>query len=442
MLPDSFNDLIREFHVADSDRLLVAVSGGLDSVVLLHLTNSLPNTCGLVHVNFKLRGQESDDDENFVRELATSAGISLFTKSTDTRSYATDKGISIQMAARELRYAFFDQVMESEKFDYLLMAHHLNDGIETALFNFVKGTGTAGLRGIPLQTGRILRPLMLTTRDEILHYALEHELGWREDSSNQDEKYHRNYLRHSIIPGLLKINPSLERTFLQTRKRLEAATMLIREEAIRRQERYRKEVGDAVYINKAAFADLNIAVTEELLRPFNCSMRQLEDLLEGIKQDSNSLMLECPNHKIVLDRTSIVITETSAPIQPMNISNEGGTWQHPLGVVHIYRSGTDEKIHRDKFAATFDLDKLNGALQIRKWEQGDRIRPLGMKGKKKVSDLMIDEKIPLNLKSRVCVLTCGDELVWVVGSRISDDFKVDSRTTSFLHIVIKHDQPI
>jgi tRNA(Ile)-lysidine synthase len=390
-------------------------------------------------MNFQLRGSESDDDQKFVRGLADAYNIPFYTRDVQTMKYAGEKGVSTQMAARQLRYEFFEEVMKGEEYVYLLMAHHLNDTIETSLFNFVKGTGAAGMRGIPLRTERVLRPLLFTTRDEILHYALENELNWREDSSNQDLKYHRNYLRHSIIPGLMKINPSLERTYLHTRKRLEAATDLIRQEASNRKDKFWKVDGNIIYIKREAFEDLNIAVVEELLRPFNCTLQQVEDLLDGIRNDRSPVQLECAGHTIVLDREAVVITEESHPLEPLEISRTGGSWQHPLGKVVARVSGKEEGILKEKYAVTFDLDKLKDPLVLRKWEQGDRIKPLGMKGKKKVSDLMIDEKIPLNLKDRVCVLTSGDDIIWVAGIRISDDVKVEPSTTSFLHIVIEND---
>ena len=439
MLPDSFTELMREFQVTHSDRLLVAVSGGLDSVVLLHLANSLPNPCGIVHMNFSLRGAESDDDEKFVHELSVVYHMPFYARTVKTTNYAEEKGISTQMAARELRYEFFNEIMHEHQYSFLLLAHHLNDSIETSLFNFVKGTGAAGMRGIPLKSETVLRPLLFSTRDEILHYALENELTWREDSSNQDLKYHRNYLRHSIIPGLLKVNPSLERTYLSTRKRLEAAADLIRNEASKRMELFWKEEGNIIYIDRAAFSDMNIAVAEELLKPFNCTIQQIEAILSGVRRERSPVKIECPSHILVLDRESLVISPVTTTLQPLEIPLKEGTWDHAIGKVRVDITGKEAGIRKGKYAVTFDLDKISRPMILRKWEQGDKIKPLGMKGKKKVSDLMIDEKIPLNLKDRVCVLTCGDEIVWVVGMRISDDVKVGPSTTSFLHIVIEND---
>ena len=441
MLPDSFTDVLKQWGVEPPSRLLLAVSGGIDSMVLFHMASSSSFEIGVAHMNFNLRSNDSDADQKLVAEISEAHKVPFYSKQVDTKNYAIEHGVSIQVAARELRYAWFEELMKEHNYDYLLTAHHLNDSLETSLFHFTRGGSLASLRGIPEKTGQILRPLLSFSRQEIESYAEEHKLSWREDLSNADDKYLRNFLRINVVPKLREINPSLEKTFLRNSERLNAGLALVKQEALGRWQKYGRVKDDVVYIDKDALTDGNIAVAEELLSAFQLTFSQMKNLLAAVSSDKSSQVFEGPNHTLVVDREQIIITPIASDIDELVLDVRGGSWEINGGTIKIYQSEGSQLL-REKYAVSFDADKVGNRLTLRPWREGDRIQPLGMQGKKKVSDLMIDEKIPLNLKNRVWVLEASESLVWVVGLRISEQFKVEPDTSRILNIVFEHDQPI
>ena len=442
MLPASFQEMMKTPGVTSRDSFLVAVSGGVDSVSLVHLMHREGLNMAIAHANFGLRGNESDEDESFVRQLASRLGIEIFVRNFETRSYAEEKGISTQMAARELRYDWLASLMTTHGYNHLVTAHHLDDEFETVLFNLVKGTGVAGLRGmLPFQNG-IFRPLIYTTREEIEAWARQETISWREDSSNAEVVYTRNFIRHRVVPLLRQINPSLADTFRSTLLRLQAADRLIENEAESRSLRYIRKEGSDIYIHKDAFKGNNIAVAERLLGSYGMSFQQISDLLRHIHQDGSTCLYLTEGYRINLDREEVIISVSEPEVPPMNLSMEPGRFRHSSWTIVTSVEPGIEPLNTEPYSVSLDYDRLKEPLIIRKWEEGDRFIPLGMTGKKKISDFMIDEKIPLNLKGRVYVLESGGEIAWVIGHRISQTFRVTRSTVRRFNITISHDQSV
>ncbi len=410
-------------------------------MVMLHLFSKTKIPVGVAHMNFQLRGDESEADMKLVKDTCALYQLPFHVRSVDTKNYATDHGLSIQMAARELRYQWFEELMRNEGYTHLVTAHHLDDSLETTLFHLVKGGGISGIRGIPEKAERVIRPLLRSSRAEIESYAKKHQITWREDQSNAEDHYARNYIRHHVIPGLTELNPSLTDTYRITKRRLEGARQALMLEVERRREAFTRTEGDIIYIDRSAFKDLNFAIAEELLKEYGCTASQLQNLLDGIQQGAHPVRLEGDGFELVLDRDALIITPSSKDIPTVILDTSGGEWKVPFGRIKIYKT-SDSRILKDQFGVTIDSERLGDTLILRPWRTGDRIQPLGMKGKKKVSDLMIDEKIPLNLKNRVLVLESDGELVWVVGLRISEKFKVRPETSERLNIVFEYDQSV
>jgi tRNA(Ile)-lysidine synthase len=442
MLPDSFEEILRVFNISTSDKLLIAVSGGVDSVVAARLAGELKLSFAIGHVNFNLRGDESDQDESFVRELSQTLNARFYSTHVDTKKYARDKQISTQMAARELRYTWFSELMHENGFDYIVTGHHLDDAFETALFNLTKGTGIAGLRSIlPLQD-QLLRPLLHATRAEILSYANEKRWSWREDSSNKEDSYRRNFIRHHIVPRLREINPSLAETFRATQRRLiDAEQVILREADKRRQSFIRKANGDT-WIHRDAFHDQNIALAEVLLGEYGLTFSQVNDLLECISRGEISRMFLTQAYRLNLDRDYLIVSPAGAEPVEIRFAKENQSLEHPLGIFNILIEDGNEPVLQGSNEASLDFDQLSEDLIIRKWKDGDRFRPLGMEGKKKISDFMIDEKIPLNLKERIYVLESAGDIAWVIGYRIGHDFRITEDTQKRFNIILDHDQSV
>lgn len=418
------------------EKTLLALSGGIDSMVMNHLFYGAGFDIGIAHCNFLLRGEESEEDEIFLDEKALSQQTPFYTKRFKTKEYAEVRKLSTQMAARELRYQWFDDLMKTEGFDNLAVAHHKDDQLETVIFNLAKGTGIAGLTGMPSKSGTIIRPLLFADRQMINDYAIENKLEWHEDSSNESLKYKRNLIRHKIVPVIKEINPGISDNLEYTLQRLTEAKAAVSDRLKQFLVAGIRKSGTDLFISKEALATSPIPTISlhHVAGPLGYSYRQCSRVVEIL--DEVGKIFYAGNHVLNIDREDIIISEM-AP-------QEMEQWQlsvkaedrmvappPPFGklIVKIDGKANFKKIANANIAS-LDLDKLKFPLILRPWKQGDYFIPIGMKGKKKVSDLMIDEKIPLNLKSRVMVLESGGKVAWVVGIRIDDRFKITSKTTN------------
>lgn len=421
--------------INNSDKLLLAVSGGLDSMVLLNLCKLANYNVTVAHCNFQLRGDASDADAAFVKKISSDFGFPYFEKRFDTKSYASAEGISTQMAARNLRYQWFSELVEVHDLDMLVVAHHLNDNFETVLLNLVRGTSISGLRGMKVKAGTIIRPLIEFERGDIEAYAKSEGIAWREDSSNATDDYKRNFLRHQIVPKLIDLNPSLLETFKNTiEKNAEVENVFL--DKIEKLKAIIKCNGAICEVAKDDLKQHQVGPFQfsEMLKKFGFNFEQSKEILEGVDGISGKKFLTT-THELIIDRTSLIIAPLNVnSFEPLHIS-EGQSMFSLFGNEYsIQKLEAGEPLIKNPLIAELDVSKLSFPLTIRSIQEGDYFYPLGMKGKKKLSDFMIDEKIPLNLKKDIRVVVSNRDIVWVVGRRIDDRFKVTEKTKQVLRI--------
>jgi tRNA(Ile)-lysidine synthase len=417
------------------DKVLLAVSGGMDSVTMCHLFHQAGFEFGIAHCNFGLRGEESDEDENFVKKLARKYKVPFFVQHFDTKAFAEKEKISTQMAARDLRYAWFSELLKKENYAVLASAHHQNDVLETVLLNLTKGTGLAGLHGIKPKKGDVIRPLLFATREEISEYVAEEQLAWREDSSNESNKYQRNLLRNEVIPLLKKINPNLENTMQQTVEKLEAAEKIVAGHINKISENLIRHEGGITFLDfqKLDKEKESKLILFELLKPFGFNYPEIKNIWQALGGEPGR-RFESSTHVLVKDRKELVITGKDLK-SFMSFDIENDTSEINNGVFNLsFQRMDNEKfsIPSSKDIAVLDEDKTDFPLQLRKWKEGDWFCPLGMNKKKKLSDFFIDNKVPLNLKDKIWVLTSKGSIIWIPGYRIDERYKVTDQTKKLL----------
>jgi len=425
------------FH--SREKILLAVSGGVDSVVMIHLFKAANFNFAVLHCNFQLRGEESDGDEVFVKALSGECNVPIFVRRFETENYAKNHGISIQMAARELRRNWFDEILKTEQYDKIATAHHLNDSLETVIFNLTKGTGIAGLQGILPNKDYYIRPLLFATREMIHEYAREKKLEWREDSTNTSVKYSRNLIRHHVIPELKKINPNLEFTFTHSMEKIRAAASIYKNFIAKQKVSLLFPENDVIKINKDELLHMiePQVVLFDVLEEYGFNYAQVKDILK-IFQGQSGKVFNSKTHQLIIDREELIIKK-----REVGEIAERQIFEHTMEVnlkngkmtFEIF-NGIDFAISPDKNEAALDLEKLQFPLLLRAWKPGDAFYPLGMKHKKKVSDFMIDEKIPVNLKKQTLTLFSNKDLVWLVGHRIDERYKITKETRKILRIYI------
>ena len=436
-----FLEFIREKKLIRSEgKILLAVSGGIDSVLMskLFYRNGLP--FDIAHINFRLRGAESDRDEAFVREMAASYKVKFYSKAFDTRQYAAEKKISIEMAARDLRNEWMLELKNTENYEAVALGHHKSDHLETVLMNLIKGTSIRGLRGIMPVSGIYIRPMLFATRPEIEQYAKAYALEWRNDSTNTDLNIQRNLIRSKVIPLLKKINPSVEgsvfentyylsliESFLQEKLRsLQSEIIVIEERATK------------INITKLVSSGVAELFLFEFLKPFRFHSRIIRKIHQNLHGGSGKVFIS-ERHELLIDREYLILTEKSE-IDRNNrlLINEPGSYHFEgmeIWVELINQSKvTDLKDHN---TAYLDQSKLEFPLTVRYWQDGDYFCPFGMDKTKKLSDFFIDEKVPLTLKKRMLVVESAKKICWIVGMRIDNRFRISSTTNDIIKITIK-----
>ncbi len=435
------NNFINEQNLfSKNDKILLTVSGGVDSVVMLDIFNKLNLNFAVAHCNFKLRGKESDKDQHFVKELADKYKSHFFTIDFETSKYATDKGISTQMAARDLRYYWFEKIRSENDFDFIAVAHNKNDVAETILLNLVRGTGLKGLTGIAPKNNKIIRPLLFASRDDIVNYQTQNNIQFREDSSNSKTKYKRNKIRHNVIPILQELNPAFFDTMLQNAKRFTEIYDIYKKTVNNKKTEIITQRSNHILLNINALKKTNSPKTFlfEYLKPYNFSDTQLNDILLSINSESGKIFLS-DTHKIIKDRDFLILSELTENTQKdYFICKTDKNITEPVNLkIDIINIDKNYKLSNDRNIADFDIDVLNFPLKLRKWQKGDYFMPLGMKRAKKVSDFFIDEKISIPEKENIWILESKGEIVWLVGKRIDDRFKVTNQTKQVLRLTRK-----
>lgn len=441
MILDDFRNFAEKENLfSAADPVLLAVSGGLDSMVMTELFRLDHQKFGIAHCNFNLRGEESEKDEQFVREIAMKYRVPLFVASFPASEYAKEKGISVQMAARELRYHWFEEIRNREGFHSIATAHHLDDQIETFFINLLRGTGISGLHGILPKQGMIIRPMLFAFRDQLATYAEERKLKFREDSSNQSAKYIRNRIRLQVLPILKEINPEYSRAITETINRVRDFEQIGNQLITSMQGLIIKSEKERSIIDISALKKLTPlrSFTWELISPFGFNREVIDEMLACPDHVSGKTFFS-PSHRLIKDRMLFIIQplRTEKKSRPYRIGNfrEKKTISQPvpLSFRKIPNSGNIDIPASGKWAS-LDCKKLEFPLILRKWEAGDFFYPFGMNKKKKISHFFIDEKFSLYDKENTWLLCSGQQVVWVVGSRIDHRFRVTSRTKEILRI--------
>ena len=462
-LQHSFTDFIsKESLFTKQNKLLIAVSGGVDSVVLCDLCHEAGYDFVIAHCNFQLRGEESNRDEDFVLQLGRHYGKEVLVKHFATKAYAIQNKVSTQVAARELRYSWFYDLLDSRPPsaaadhvpdshpprrttlptpDLLLTAHHADDNIETVLMNFFKGTGVSGMRGILPKQGKLIRPLLFATKAELLAYANTKGLKWVEDSSNAGDQYTRNYFRHQVIPLLQKVYPQVDQNLISNISRFRDIEVLYQQSIALHKKKLLETKGNEVHIPVLKLKGgkpLN-SIVYEIIKDFSFSNGQVQDVLNLLESESGHFVAS-PTHRIIRNRNWLIIaplaTEEAANIliEEMVSKVRTANWQ-----LQISRKNRSEiSISSDSNTACVDATDIRFPLLLRKWKEGDYFYPLGMKKKKKVARFLIDQKISKTDKENIWVLEMNKKIVWVVGQRIDDRFKITDATKEVIVISVSN----
>jgi len=432
------NHIISRFPFLEDKKLFLAVSGGLDSMVLLHLVKQLPYEIAVLHCNFQLRGLESFGDQNFIQEYCNHHNIPIYTTQFDTEAFAKDYKLSTQVAARELRYSWFYELLEQENFDYILTAHHADDNLETFIINLTRGTGLEGLTGIPEQNDRIIRPLLPFSREEILKYAEENNIEWREDSSNASNKYLRNKIRHDLVPILKEINPNFLNAFQKTQSYLQESQEMVEDASIMIYQQVAKEEGDDIHfdLNQLKKLPNYKSYLYQWLNEFGfLAWNDIYDLVDG---QSGKQVLSA-EFRLLKNRENLILSPISemSEKEEFEITANDTEVNFPLKL----RLCNVSHITIDSNKAIFvDAEKIQFPLVLRKWNEGDVFQPFGMNGKsKKVSKLFKDEKLSLIEKEKTWILSSDNQIVWVVGIRQDERFKIENTTNKILKIELHNE---
>ena len=412
------------------DKVLVALSGGADSVALLRVLLSLGYTCECMHCNFHLRGEESDRDEAFVKALCEEYSVQLHVTHFDTETYAKEHHQSIEMAARELRYAWFHQLKEERKASVIAVAHHRDDSVETFLLNLMRGTGIDGLKGIPVRNGYVVRPLSQESREDILDYLKAIHQDYVTDSTNLQDQYVRNKIRLNILPLMKEINPSVMESIQNTSFRLsEVASIYHQGIDYRLNQIVKKNSDDFMQVSIADVLNdiAPNALLHELLSPLGFNSEQVRDVYRSLEHSQSGKRFLSKEWELIRDREDLLLHR---------IKQEETA---PELIVEEIEYTPDFIIPRDKHIACMDADKVEMPLTIRKWQVGDKFVPFGMTGKKKVSDYLTDRKMSLYQKDNQYVVCSGDHIVWIVNERNDNRFRITPHTKRVLLIQIKKD---
>lgn len=465
-LQKRFSDFITANKLFDeTEILLVACSGGADSVVLCDLLHNGSYKFSIAHCNFQLRGEESSRDEAFVRQLAEQYAAPIFVKRFETNAYAAQKKLSIQVAARELRYEwFFSLLIELESITTnttqkiinaklktlstkhqtlnakLLTAHHADDNIETVLMNFFKGTGISGFHGILPKKDKLVRPLLFAKKEEITEYALAKGLKWVEDSSNASDKYTRNFFRHQVIPLVAQTIPNAANNVLATIQYMQEAEMIYTEAIAQHSKKLLEPKGNEVHIPVLKLAKLQPlnTILYELVKGFGFTPHQMPDAVALLKSSTGKYVASA-THRIIKNRNWLII----APIQSTGALNilieetdetvafEEGKLTITTGLPNHENPG-----FKSPSQALLDAAHVKFPLLLRKWKPGDYFYPLGMPKKKKIARFLIDQKVSKTDKEKIWVMESDKKIIWVVGQRIDHRFKIEPNTKSLLKIIL------
>ena len=423
------------FH--SSQRILLAVSGGADSMLMLHLFTNAGFSVAVAHCNFGLRGSESDGDEQFVSDYCDKHNLAFYVKHFNTQDYALEKGISIEMAARDLRYSWFDALLKKHGLDLLATAHHQDDVIETFLINLSRGSGIKGLSGIQPKSGKIIRPMLFTSRTEILDYCHRLKIDFRTDSSNMDTVYKRNLIRQEILPLLEQVNPAFRKNAMKTIGTLHETGQLFQQRMseIRGFVYSEDDQGVMIHIEKLLTLSPLRTILFELIREFGFQIEQIEDIIDSLSKESGRKFFS-DEYRLIKDREYLLISPFKSKLtQVFYLEEDCHKISFPvhLSLEKLERTA-DFRFSTHPDVVDLDLDRLVFPLILRHWQEGEYFQPLGMTGLKKLSDFFIDEKYSIPEKENTWILASGNQVIWIVGKRLDDRFKITTKTKRILRI--------
>jgi len=444
MKTDSVQSYFKNFFIENDinlaeDKYLLAVSGGIDSMVLFDLFLKNNINFSVASCNFQLRGKDSDNDLKFVENICIKNSINFYSTVLDVDKLSTMRKISTQMAARELRYDFFKKILEKHKYSYIVTAHHLDDNIETIIFNFIKSTGYKGLIGIPFNKNKILRPLINTSKEEIEDYAVSNNISWRLDKSNNSNKYSRNKIRNEVIPLLKEINPSLGKSLTESLKRIKKLSHDIKPRIDLFIQKFVDFKDDYINIKKDFIDDIEKyeILLFDFFQDYGFNYSQIENIIKSLKAKNQKKFISL-NYELIIERKSIFIITKDFLVKTRYESKEIENIVLPFFNLSVKKYNKSLfTLNKSNNNAQLDFDKITYPICIRNYKKGEKFLPLGMRKNKKISDFLSDKKINYIIKLRQCVITDStDSVLWVVGHQISNKFKVDSETKNILEFEI------
>jgi tRNA(Ile)-lysidine synthase len=460
-LLEKFKEYIKQQNLFQSkDKLLLAVSGGVDSVVLCELCKQAGYDFMIAHCNFQLRGEESERDGAFVKQLAEKYEVEVLVKKFDTQKYADENKLSIQVAARELRYSWFAELLQKIKTDFnlevqnspfrgapvgertqfrgfLLTAHHANDNIETLLMNFFKGTGINGLHGILPKQGNIIRPLLFAKKEQLSEFAVANNLNFVEDSSNASDKYTRNYFRNQLIPDLQKVFPQAEENLLNNIERFREIETLYQQSVQLNTKKLLEKKGNEIHIPVLKLlktAALN-TIVYEIIKDYGFTAHQTDEVVGLLKSDTGKY-ISSATHRIIKNRNWLIIAPNkTTEAENIFIEEDDRLVVFQQGQISLELFTTQNlKPQTQNHIAQLNAANIKFPLLLRKWKTGDYFYPLGMKKKKKLNRFFIDQKLSLTQKEKTWVIEMDKKIIWVVGLRVDDRFKITDSTKNILQI--------
>ncbi|MUH37183.1 tRNA lysidine(34) synthetase TilS [Zobellia amurskyensis] len=435
MLEEFQKHIEANFQNLVQGKFLLACSGGLDSVVLVDLCVKSKLDFAIAHCNFNLRGGASNGDEKFVQGIALSNGIKFFVTNFDTIGYVKNNKVSVQVGARELRYRWFAEVMHENDIKTLVTAHHVDDSLETFLINLSRGTGIDGLSGIPEKTDTLSRPLLRFSRSQILEYAESQNLKWREDASNADTKYLRNKIRHKIVPLLKDLNPSFLKNFTKTQQYLSESAVLVDAHILELKSRLFQEKEGVVRISVQALLDLKpVSVyMHALFKAYGFTeWNDVENLVSAMSGKE----IHSKTHRLLKDREFLLLTEIQKDTDAEDCYSVQEGQAEIVEPISIKIESVNELSEKNQNTLYVAKKALKYPLTIRKWKNGDYFYPIGMQGKKKLSKFFKDEKVDVVSKERQWLLCSGEDVVWVIGRRADERFKVNEDTSDILKFTL------
>lgn len=448
------------------NRVLLTISGGIDSMVMAYLFHEWKYDFAIAHCNFQLRGEEANKDQKLVEETAKKYNVPFYTINFETKKYAEEKKISIQMSARELRYAWFEKIRKEHNFDFIVTAHHKDDVIETFLINLARGTGIKGLTGIKPKNGNIIRPMLFANRTEIAEFCNEKNIAFREDASNQETYYARNFIRKNIITEFEKIYPTFRNNLIHTSEHLKDAENVLKSEVEKvkkeiitksaslrgRNDRGNLNADEEIKINieKLQKLENNVFFLSEIIQDFGFNYSDAKDMIKSLETNAGK-MFYSPSHQALRDREFIIISE-KIEVEKVEIliektdleqasslvqnSKRGRLLQLPIKLKFEIFDAKNYKITYSKSISILDFDKLKFPLTLRNWKNGDYFYPLGMTQKKKIADFLTDQKLSIIEKQQTYVLCSENEIVCIINHRIDNRFKITNETEKVLVVEV------